>query len=293
MTRQRQGCPRCGARIQPGLPCPRCQRGPTPDADTGNRSSRLVWGIAGAAVAVVALAAGLPGRDGTEAVDVDAGQQRNVTCASAPAETMAPASMTPGERMIQPVTAEDFARAGTAAYQQGDLSVALSAFEEAARAHPSDPDAQNNLGQVLVRLGRADEALPHLEAAVAGAPDRWAFRFNLARARGLTGDWAGAVDDYERAASLFPDDYVTLYNLGRALQKAGDHARAAETLERAIALQPDDPSFQLTLAASYEKLGRTGDAAAAYQRYLEQAPSSPDAAAIQARIARLTGSAAQ
>lgn len=289
MTRQGRGCPRCGTKTRPGLPCPRCQRGANPEADAASRPSRLVWGIAGVAALVVALALGLPGRDGTEAVAVDAGQLQNgpsyATAAAAPALPAA------GERIIQPVTAEDFSRAGAAAYQQGNLSVAFSAFEEAAREHPSDPDARNNLGQVLVRLGRPGEALPHLEAAVAGAPDRWAFRFNLARARGLTGDWAGAVGDYEQAATLFPDDYVTLYNLGRALQQTGDHARAAETLERAIALQPDDPSFQLTVAGSYEKLGRTEDAAAAYRRYLEQIPESPDAPAIQARIARLTGSA--
>ena len=40
-------------------------------------------------------------------------------------------------------------------------------------------------------------------AAVASMPDKWAFRFNLARARSLTGDWAGAADDYKRAAQLF------------------------------------------------------------------------------------------
>ncbi|HEY8536731.1 MAG TPA: tetratricopeptide repeat protein, partial [Vicinamibacterales bacterium] len=84
-----------------------------------------------------------------------------------------------------------------------------------------------------------------------------------------------------------------LYNLGRALQQTGDHLRAAETLERAIELYPDDPSFHLTLAGSYEKLGRHADAVEAYRHYLEQNPATPDAQAIEARIARLTGSASR
>jgi len=290
MTASGRVCARCGKRGAAGLPCPHCRSAAPSGAETASRASRLVWALAGVAAVVVALAIGLPGRDtaGVAAVDVSPALERAPEPVSVEARPTAVA-----ERMIQPVTAEDFARAGTAAYQQGNLDVALSAFEEAARTSPWNPDARNNLGQVLVHLGRVDEALPHLEAAVTGAPDRWAFRFNLARARGLAGDWDGAVEDYERAAELLPDDYVTLYNLGRALQQTGDHLRAAETLERAIELYPDDPSFHLTLAGSYEKLGRHADAVEAYRHYLEQNPATPDAQAIEARIARLTGSASR
>ena len=50
------------------------------------------------------------------------------------------------------------------------MGVALSAFEAAVTAFPADPDARNNLGQLLVRMGRVTEALPHLEAAAARRP---------------------------------------------------------------------------------------------------------------------------
>jgi tetratricopeptide (TPR) repeat protein len=198
-----------------------------------------------------------------------------------------PAGRAPAEVALTPVTKEDFARAGASAYAQGNLAVALSAFETAVDQFPDDPDARNNLGQILVRFGRASEARPHLEAAASAVPDKWVFRFNLARAKGLVGDWAGAVADYGLAAQLFPDDHVTLYNLGRAQQKLGEHAAAAASLERAIELEPGDPSFLLTLAYSYEKLSRVPQALQAYRDYLARDPQSRQAETIRARIGQL------
>ena len=71
-------------------------------------------------------------------------------------------------------------------------------------ADPADLAAQNNLGQVLVRLGQAPEAIPHLTTATNGAPGEWSYRFNLARAEEQTGDWSGAVESYQRAHSCTP-----------------------------------------------------------------------------------------
>lgn len=204
-----------------------------------------------------------------------------------PAFEVPAAAGTTGEAVLTPVTKEDFARAGSAAYKQGQVAVALSAFETAAAQFPDDPDTRNNLGQVLVRVGRAVEAVPHLEAAVADDADRWTFRFNLARARGQAGDWSGAVADYQAAAQLFPDDHVTLYNLGRAQQKLGEHAAAAASLERAVALAPDQPSALLTLAFSYEKLSRIPQALQAYRDYVDRDPQSRQAETIRARIGQL------
>ena len=58
--------------------------------------------------------------------------------------------------------------------------------------------------------------------AAAAAPNKWAYRFNLAHAWGERGQWDAAADEYRAAAGLFPDDYATKYNLGLALHKKGD-----------------------------------------------------------------------
>lgn len=280
-------CAGCGARNRPGWrACQRCRRDLTAAPPVGRKAAGGpgAWTL-GAAVLVPALllVAALSWPD----TDVPVTPAASAAPAEPAFEVPVQAGAAPAERVLAPVTKEDFARAGAAAYAQGQIAVALSAFETAAAQFPDDPDTRNNLGQALVRVGRASEAIPHLEAAVAGDADRWTFRFNLARARGLAGDWAGAVADYQMASGLFPDDHVTLYNLGRAQQKLGEHAAAATSLERAVALEPDEPSLLLTLALSYEKLSRIPQALQTYRDYLDRDPQSRQAETIRARIGQL------
>lgn len=281
-------CAACGARNRPDWrACQRCRRDllQAPPAEPVRRRSGGAW-LAGAGVLATALVAlALMTREPVAIDDEPLG--RPPIASDAAVLDRAPNSTPPAEVVLTPVTREDFARAGQTAYAQGHMGVALSAFESAVAAFPADPEARNNLGQLLVRVGRATEALPHLLAAAAADPDKWAFRFNLARARGLTGDWDGAVADYLAAARIFPDDHVTLYNLGRAQQKIGQHAEAVAALERAVALDPSQPAVLLTLAASYEQLSRLADAVRAYRDFLEQQPQAHDASLIRARISRL------
>lgn len=56
--------------------------------------------------------------------------------------------------------------AGNAAYALGDLPAAASAYEAGARAHPQLADAWNNLAQVLMELGRKNEARSALQRAL-------------------------------------------------------------------------------------------------------------------------------
>jgi Flp pilus assembly protein TadD len=179
--------------------------------------------------------------------------------------------------------------AGTVAYLSGDLEQALAHFTAAVERHPQDADAISNLGQVLVKLGRAGDALAHFQKATSLVPGRWEYQFNLARALGLVGRWDEAIAGYREAQRLFPNDYVTTFNLALAHHKKGDAAAAVDEYQKAIALQPNEASFRMALAISYEKLQKPADAAAAYAEYLRLSPSAPDADKVRARIAQLTG----
>lgn len=61
--------------------------------------------------------------------------------------------------------------AGNAAYAMRDYAAAEAAYRQAVRDHPRAADAWNNLAQVLLRLGRKEEALDAAQRAVAlGGP---------------------------------------------------------------------------------------------------------------------------
>lgn len=115
-------------------------------------------------------------------------------------------------------------------YDAGDFEPALDAFERALRARERDPEnaaaieiARYAVGKALRALGRADEAVPLLEEAVASATRR-----------GTSDGWL-----HEELA----EEYAAL---GRHVD-AREHARLAIPL-----LEADDPS----LAEDPERMGR-------------------------------------
>jgi tetratricopeptide (TPR) repeat protein len=181
----------------------------------------------------------------------------------------------------------DPSREGRAAYLRGDLSAAVERFTGAVAAEPRNADALNGLGQSLVRAGRAADALPYFDRAIAIEDDVWAYRFNRARAYGELGEWARAVAEYRAALRLFPDDYVTEFNLARALQADGRINEAVASFERAARLAPGQADFQAALGRALEAARRPREAAAAYRRYLELNPAEPSVDKIRARIGEL------
>ena len=191
------------------------------------------------------------------------------------------------ERLDRPFL--DASGKGAAAYAAGDYAAALAQFQEAVERNPQDAESLSNLAQVLVRLNRAEQALPYFQRAISILPERWSYQFNLARALGLLGRVDESIAAYRRAQQLFPDDYVTTFNLALSLHKAGNEAGAVEQYQKAIALQPEDASFRLALGNSLVRLDRRAEAAAAYQEYLRLSPSAPDADKVRAKIVELTG----
>jgi tetratricopeptide (TPR) repeat protein len=185
------------------------------------------------------------------------------------------------------VASLDAVRGGRAAYARGDIAGSIEQFTAAVAADPGNARALNDLGQVLVRDGKAREAIQYFDRAIAAAGTEWAYHFNRARAYAVLEEWGRAIAGYREASRLFPDDYVTAYNLARALLESGDAGQAAGEFERAIALAPGEPDFHLAHANALERAGRPAEAAAAYRRYLDLQDSAPQAEKIRARIAQL------
>jgi tetratricopeptide (TPR) repeat protein len=181
----------------------------------------------------------------------------------------------------------DVSRDALAAYDRGDQAASLAQFQAAVDADPNNPDALNNLGQLLVRTGRARDAIPYFDRAIQVAGTVWAYRFNRARAYAQLEQWSIAIAGYRDAGRLFPDDYVTEFNLAKALQAHGDLEAAITGFERAIALAPGQADFHLSHGLALEAARRPAAAAAAYRRYLELEEAAPAAEKIKERIAAL------
>jgi Flp pilus assembly protein TadD len=280
-------CDACGAKYNAEMSrCPRCRaRRVEIDPAVAAASSRKLQIISASLAALALTGVGAfwltAPKASSAAVPVKA---RVPPAATAPAATQAPRD---------PHAFMDASAIAHEAYGSGNFETALEQFQSAVEKNPRDAEALNNLGQVLVRLGRTTEAVPYFDRAIALNPDRWAYHFNRARAAGLLEQWNDCIAGYRRAQQLFPNDYVTAYNLALALHKSGDEEAAVVEYGKAIELSPEDGSFHRALGISLERLNRGADAAAAYAKYLELTPDAADAPKVRERIAQLTGAATE
>jgi len=281
---QHEKCPRCGARA------------PKPVAKSETAGTRLGTGLSvvllWSAVAVVAATAVVatwslreripqPVKASAAGPAMPSRALQALTGANAGPATKPKSHVPPVAPFLES------SKAARVSYLSGNLEAAHAQFKAAVESRPDNTEALNNLGQVLVRLGRPSEALPLLEKAVELDPANWQFRFNLARALGLVGDWNRAVASYVEAQRLFPDDYATAFNLAQALHRAGREDQAVTAYRVAIGLKPDDATFYLALGTSEEKLKHTAEAAAAYRKAAELDPHATLTPTLATRATQL------
>ena len=136
-------------------------------------------------------------------------------------------------------------------------------------ARPDDPEALNNLGQTLVRLNRAQEAIPQLRVGSAARSGEMGLSVQSrpgARPHRRLGRRGRRLSCCRSAVSGRPR---------HALQscpgpaEGGTGGRGAPILERVMALAPEDPSFVLTAARTYDELDRREEAVGELQEIPE------------------------
>jgi Flp pilus assembly protein TadD len=258
---------------------------PNVPAQRGHLSRRATLAVAAGASIVVMSLTGVVWRTTPDPVrEVKAAGTAPVSAIQAQVETPGGDAESASRPAYEPATFLDSARAGGASFAGADFESARAAYEQALLKRPDDPDTLNNLGQVLVRLGRVDEGIARFEQALQVAPDAWAPHFNLAAAEGERGRWDRAIEQYREAVRVFPDDYATQFNLALALHRKGDEPAAIAEYEKAIVLAPSEPGFHTALGLSLEKTGRTADALREYHTFLAMDPSSSDAEKVKAHV---------
>lgn len=96
---------------------------------------------------------------------------------------------------------------GTAYFAQREYTLALEQFRIAESIYAEDPMLLNDLGIVLSRLGKTEEAIRYYRRAIDLAPSYPVIRFNLALALRAQGDLAGAKSQ-DDAVIAFYDDLI-------------------------------------------------------------------------------------
>lgn len=112
---------------------------------------------------------------------------------------------------------------------------------------PNNAAAQEHLGYLLLKAGRAADAIPCFQAAIAKSPTE-ANRAGLAEAYLKINQPDKAQPVVEQILAQNPNDYDILMLHGRLIRDQRKFPEAAAEFERATKLKPDDPKAWSELA---------------------------------------------
>lgn len=196
-----------------------------------------------------------------------------------PASPQAPA--TPAPEAPPPQLAEARAR-----FKEGNFQAALDASLAALQAQPDNTIAHYIAGTCLIRLGRLDEADPHLKAVLEKSPTMSGLHFQLGFLSYRRAEEIEKNQKYDEARTLyldaakefavelekFPTQAASLSSRAAALFHAGETEEAIKAHETWIAAQPAVNDPYISLAAVYANDSRTDDALAQFDRLPNKDP---------------------
>ncbi len=121
-------------------------------------------------------------------------------------------------------------------WKHGDADHALAELARELQLDSAHPEANGELGAVLVSQERAAEAIPHLELAIRNKSDLWPAYAQLGRAYAMEKNYARA-EEVLRKALAHDHDAVTHYQLALVLRAEGKTAQAAEAFAQVRAIK--------------------------------------------------------
>jgi len=168
-----------------------------------------------------------------------------------------------GERSHRPETLNNL---GVLLRRFGRLDDAVTCYRRALVKRADYPLALSNLGMALQEQGNFQEAIGCLVKALELKPDYADGHNNLAVTLDSAGLSSQAALHYRRALELKPDHIQALGNLGNIERAAGRLDEAMRLQRRALEIQPDDPEALANLGVSLRVTGDTDGAIEYFRR---------------------------
>lgn len=175
--------------------------------------------------------------------------------------------------MISPIAAE-FEQA----IQRGDRAAALNLAQGRVDSDPGDAGAWHCLGHILDEENRSGDAETAFLRARTLAPGLIRFRFSLAGACFMRGDWLRATRHFEACIAAQPQWKDAWTNLARSRLKAGEIAAAFDAASRAVELPPEDAASLKLQAICAELAAAPAETVLAIrERIVRAEPNDPEA----------------
>lgn len=123
-------------------------------------------------------------------------------------------------------------------WKHGDADRAHVEFVRELELDPLHPEANAELGAILVAQERAAEAIPHLESAIRIKPDLWLAYVDLGRAYAFEKNYTRAEEALQKSLPHDQDGSV-YYQLGLALRAEGKTTQANQAFAKVRAIKAE------------------------------------------------------
>jgi len=161
---------------------------------------------------------------------------------------------------------------GNILFRNGRMDEAMEHYQKALAIHPQYDLAHNNLGLVLFRKGRVDEAVEHYQKAVEIQPQYVEAHDNLGNAFVQQGRVDEAILQFQKAVEIQPQYAKAHNNLGIAFLKKNQADQAVVHFEAAVTLQPDNADFHNNLGTALLRNRQADEAIIHFQKAVKIQP---------------------
>jgi tetratricopeptide (TPR) repeat protein len=158
----------------------------------------------------------------------------------------------------------------------GQSDASYQYAEEALKIRPDRSDAHNDLGIVLMQMGKLAEAIQQFHEALRLSPEYMWAHFNLGRALVQEGDVKEAVAHFRAAVQIEPDFAWGRERLATALIALGKIDEALPQYQEVVRLKPEEAEGHCRLTMVLCMLGRPAEAVEHLRRTLELMPGSAE-----------------
>lgn len=157
---------------------------------------------------------------------------------------------------------------------RNDYSGALEQYKLALSMNTLMPETYNNLGLLLVRVGRAAEAVPHFERALALRPFAADALARLVKAQHAAGQLGQAFERCRAGVEQHPRDAELAALFALSAIQIGERAIADRESRRALALDAELPRAQVACGYVEQQSGRHAEAHRLFARAIAKEPEN-------------------
>ena len=170
---------------------------------------------------------------------------------------------------------------GMERFKERDYPAAEQEMRAVVEMEPRNAEALRILGLSLVRQGKAAEAIPVLESAVAVGPDFPDAKLALAAGYATEKKYPEAEKLMDEVSAQKPDHEELPYYRGMMAVLRKQYKDAVPQLETAIEKDPENGYAYYYAGLAYSNTKRPDKMVGAFNNFLRLEPKSPDAAKVR------------